>query len=79
MKYTYDPLVDAMSIRLRNGRIAETKEITPSVMVDVDKSGHLLAIEILGVKKQIKRGMLFSPQFSVIPYSKKKIRELVVK
>lgn len=79
MKYTYDPLVDVMSIRLRNGRIAETKEITPSIMIDVDKRGHLLAIEILGVKRQIKRGMLFSPQFSITPYSKRRIRELVIK
>lgn len=79
MKYIYDPLVDAVSIKFRRGSVAETKEITPSIMVDVDNRGNLLSIEILGVKKQVKRGMLFPPQFLVAPYSKRKIRELVAK
>lgn len=47
MTITYDPNVDAMDVRLADGRVAETVEIEPRVLVDVDAQGHPLSIEFV--------------------------------
>ncbi|OGE05346.1 hypothetical protein A3I53_03495 [Candidatus Curtissbacteria bacterium RIFCSPLOWO2_02_FULL_40_13b] len=52
MKISYDPKVDAMYIRFRNGRYDHTKKITDEILVDVTKKGEVLGLEILDAKKQ---------------------------
>ena len=50
MKISYDPKVDAMYIRFRNGRYDHTKKITDEILVDVTKKGEVLGLEILDAK-----------------------------
>lgn len=52
MKYTYDPMADAISITLKKGKVAETKEIADGVLLDVDSRGKPLYLEILFVRKR---------------------------
>lgn len=47
MKIRYDPVVDALYIRLREGRIKESDEIAPQVIVDYGSDGRPMGIEIL--------------------------------
>lgn len=47
MKITYDETVDILYIRLREGEYAESDEVTPGVIVDLDSTGKPMAIEIL--------------------------------
>ena len=76
MKYTYDPFVDALSIRIKSGRITETREVTPYLNIDLDGRGRILAIEVLDAKKHFGRINLQGVSFSVLPYSKREIRRL---
>jgi uncharacterized protein YuzE len=47
MRIRYDPTVDALYIRLREGEIEESDEVSDGVIMDYDDKGHLMAIEIL--------------------------------
>lgn len=55
MKITYDKEVDALSVTLRTGRVAETREIAPEILLDLDKSGNPLYLEIIGASEKIGR------------------------
>lgn len=47
MQVTFDESVDILSIRLREGDYAESDEIVEGIIVDFDKRGKPIAIEIL--------------------------------
>ncbi len=50
MKITYDPEVDALYIKLRDG-IARTDRVSDDVAVDYDADGVLAGIEILSARQ----------------------------
>lgn len=52
MKAQYDPLADAMYIRLLAGEIADSDEVKDGVIFDYDVSGRVLGIEILDVSRR---------------------------
>ncbi|MBI3537491.1 MAG: DUF2283 domain-containing protein [Chloroflexi bacterium] len=61
MKVTFDESVDILYIRLREGDYEESDEVTEGVIVDFDKLGKPIAIEILDASSllgQIDRVML---------------------
>ena len=47
LKLEYDPEVDAAYLTLRNGRIVESEEVKPGLIVDLDKNEQVLGVEIL--------------------------------
>ena len=47
MKINYDSQVDALSVTLRKGVVDRTVEIAPEIMIDFDKEGRPLYLEIL--------------------------------
>ena len=51
MKITYDKIANAAYITLQKGKMAKTVEINTDVIVDFDKKGNALGIEVLGVAK----------------------------
>ena len=42
-----------MNVSLRAGVVAKTLEIAPEILVDVDKKGNTLNIEIIGASEKI--------------------------
>lgn len=61
MKVTFDESVDILYIRLREGDYAESDEVSEGIIVDFDKQGKPIAIEILDASSllgQIDRVML---------------------
>jgi uncharacterized protein YuzE len=52
MKATDDPEVDVLSIELSNAPVEESDESRPGVILDFDKNGNVLSIEILNVSKR---------------------------
>ncbi len=50
-KSDYDPEADAFYARFapEDREIAETREVAPGVMIDVDLAGELVGLEVLGV------------------------------
>lgn len=53
MKITYDKKVDALNVTLRNGIVAKTIEVAPEILLDVDKKGQPLYLEIIGASEKI--------------------------
>ncbi|MDO8552975.1 MAG: DUF2283 domain-containing protein [bacterium] len=69
MKATYDKEADAMNIRVKNGKVYKTLEISDSILVDVDKKGRALGVEILFVSSQMPRKSINKTIRSGIPVS----------
>lgn len=55
MKITYDKNADALNVVLRRGTVAKTVEISPEILLDLDKDGRPLYLEIIGASEKIGR------------------------
>ena len=53
MKIRYDKQVDAMYIKLAKGKYDSTRKISDVILVDEDKNGKVLGIEILDASVSI--------------------------
>ncbi len=53
MKVTYDPKVDVLRVIFSATPIAESDEDKPGVILDYDKTGNILGLEILDASKQV--------------------------
>lgn len=54
MKVIYDKATDTLSIILRRGRVAESDEPRPGLILDYDKAGRLVSLELLDASEQIQ-------------------------
>jgi uncharacterized protein YuzE len=55
MKVIYDKETDTLSIILRDGKVAESDEPRPGLILDYDKSHRLVSIELLDASEQVKQ------------------------
>jgi len=53
VKVTYDPEVDVLSILLSDAPVEESDEDKPGVILDYDRSGNMVALEILDASKRM--------------------------
>ena len=53
MKVTYDPEVDVLRILLSDSPIEESDEDKPGVILDYDKAGNVVGLEILEASKRV--------------------------
>lgn len=60
MKITYDKLADAMYIYFHKGKVFKTVEMKDSVIVDLDKKGNVVGIEVLGISSQVSEKQIKS-------------------
>lgn len=51
----YDPEVDALAINWGDARIEESNEVEPGVILDYDKDGNVIGVEILNASQKIRR------------------------
>lgn len=51
----YDPEVDALAINWGDTQIEESDEVEPGVILDYDKDGKVVGIEVLDASKKIKQ------------------------
>ncbi|MCU4161745.1 DUF2283 domain-containing protein [Acidiphilium sp. AL] len=56
LKTSYDPTADAMFVWLarENAVSADTREVAPGIMLDYDKDGNVIGIEILDVRSRVR-------------------------
>jgi uncharacterized protein YuzE len=54
MKVTYDSEVDVLRILLSNKPIEESDEEKPGVILDYDKDGNIVGLEILDASKRVE-------------------------
>ena len=52
MKVTYDPEVDVLRILLSSAPIEESDEDKPGIILDYDKDGNVVGLEILDASKR---------------------------
>ncbi|MEM3716458.1 MAG: DUF2283 domain-containing protein [Candidatus Bathyarchaeia archaeon] len=48
----YEPDADALYIWVREGRVADSEEVSDGVIIDYDEGGNILGIEILEFSKR---------------------------
>jgi uncharacterized protein YuzE len=54
MKVTYDPEVDVLRIIFSNSPVEESDEDKPGVILDYDKDGNIVGLEVLDASKRIE-------------------------
>lgn len=54
MKVYYDPEVDVLRILLSNQAIEESDEDKPGVIIDYDKNGNVVGLEVLEASKNVE-------------------------
>ncbi len=62
MKITFDKDADAMYLKLIDGDFASNKVIDRNTILNLDKSGNVLGIELLDVSKRLGKKFLSSIQ-----------------
>lgn len=55
MKAHYDSEVDALAINWGEAPIDESDEVEPGVILDYDKDGNVVGVEVLNASKKIKQ------------------------
>lgn len=55
MKVKYDKEVDVLSFILNNNPIKESDEVKPGIILDYDKNGNVVAIEILDASTRMPK------------------------
>ena len=69
MRATYDKEADAMYIRVKKGKVHKTLKVSDMVLVDVDKKGQALGLELLFVSSQMPRKSISQTIRTGIPVS----------
>lgn len=56
MKTRYDKDADALCIRFADAPVADSQEIRPGVVIDLDSDGRLVGLEILDASEHVSAG-----------------------
>jgi len=61
MKVIFDPETDTLSLIFRKDKIAESDEIREGIIIDYNKDGKIVSMEILDATEQVSepRGILY--------------------
>ena len=54
MKVTYDPDVDVLRILFRDAPIQESDEDKPGIILDYDKDGNMVGMEVLNASQRVE-------------------------
>ena len=54
MKVTYDPTVDIVRILFRDAPIEESDEEKPGMVLDYDRQGNIVGLEILDASQRVE-------------------------
>lgn len=58
MKVTYDPQADAMYVKFTKEKFSKNRQIDENTILDLDKNGNVIGIEILFVSKHMPKDFL---------------------
>ena len=58
MKITYDPEVDVLRIIFRDTHVEESDEEKPNIIIDYDRDGNLIGMEILHASRRVENPRL---------------------
>lgn len=66
MRVSFDEQADALYVRLDESEIAESEEIRPGVVFDLDSRGEIVGIEILRVGERLPSANLKHVEFDLV-------------
>lgn len=58
MKTHYDRDTDALYLRFADGRVVESEEVAPGVVLDFDEEGRIVALEVLAASRHLAAGAI---------------------
>ncbi len=58
MKITFDKKADAVYIEISNEEFAKNRKIDNETIIDLDKNGKIIGIELLNVSKRMAKDFL---------------------
>jgi len=70
MKIEYSKEADALYVYFREVKVTKSKEVENGVIVDFDKRGHVVGIEILDASKRLKPNELANVSVQNLPLKK---------
>jgi len=53
MKISYDPNADALYIQFQEGKVGKTKKVEEGILIELDNSGKIFGIEIIGLSERM--------------------------
>ncbi|MBI4287173.1 MAG: DUF2283 domain-containing protein [Chloroflexi bacterium] len=66
MRIRVDESNDALYFRLDESAIVESEEVQPGIVLDFDEKGHVVGMEVLGIKGRIPEKELKRLQFETV-------------
>lgn len=70
MKIEYSKSADALYVQFREVYVDKSKEIEEGVVVDLDKKGHIVGIEILDASERLSIKELVNVNIENLPLEK---------
>ncbi len=65
MRIRYDEKIDAMYIRFSESKYHATEEVREGILLDFDKKGRIVGVEILDVSRTLPSGSLNQLNFEI--------------
>lgn len=59
-KISYDSVAKSLYIKISRNKVFTTKEISPSFIVDIDRKGQIVGVEILNTTQKTKQSSIKS-------------------
>lgn len=53
MKVIYDPETDTLTLILREGKVADSDELREGLIIDYDKKGRIMSLEVLDASERV--------------------------
>ena len=66
MRVSFDEHADALYVRLDESAVAESEEVRPGVVLDLDSRGEVVGIEILRVGERLPTAELKRLEFDLV-------------
>ncbi len=70
MRVTYDEDADAMYIKLTDEKFSKNKIVDKNTILNLDKNGNVIGVELLFVKKHMPKNFLSKVVVETYPASK---------
>jgi uncharacterized protein YuzE len=67
MKIEYSKGVDALYVKFREVKIADSMDIEEGVTIDLDENGHIVGIEILDASEKLELSELVNISIENLP------------
>jgi uncharacterized protein YuzE len=62
LNFHYDAATDAAYLRFSTGKVIESEEVSPGVVLDYDADGRIVALEVMHAGERLPKDVLFAAE-----------------